>query len=371
MTPSSSPTCTTVLTWSAFFNAQNQLVITPETEVNNNKTPTQYILDNAKLYQVVTWLQETAALLIPSAGKSIRSLHHCFADLARDRILGISGLRKYSPFKEVSADAVVAPLNPPLRDSKTTKVPTFDEFTAVTTSEEFSSLVGTLDHDAVNLREQASLFWVSPDMLSRYYDKTAKAADITERIIKYLVDNPSEAMPESLQSTFYEQLVFLWAVEKGYTTGIPVQDPPDSEQIQATIEETHGLLVDSPSNPSGPAPHNRDNEGRRPPGDHPRRRGDDPAPPRNSTPEINPNQIQDVETTQGLTTGPDRAAPEGGLDLSRTGAGVVNETTHYPHHEGGPGLDHDRDPDHPTATLEALTDETTSLSPPLSKGSRR
>jgi hypothetical protein len=140
-----------MLAWSSFFNVQNQLGVTPETEVNNNKTPTSYLLDNAKLYQVVTSLQETAALLIPSASRSIRSLHHCFADLTRDRILGISGLRKYSPFKEVSADAVTAPLNPPPRDANTTKVPTFDEFTAITTADEFSSLVGTSDDDVAKL----------------------------------------------------------------------------------------------------------------------------------------------------------------------------------------------------------------------------
>jgi hypothetical protein len=93
----------------------------------------------------------------------------------------------------------------------------------------------------------------------------------------------------------------------------------------------------------------------------------------NSTHETEPNQTQTVDTTQGTTTDPDQTALEGSLDLGQTDAGAVDETIRHPCHEDGRGHGRDRAPSHSTDTPEGLTDkaETTSSSPPLSKGSRR
>jgi hypothetical protein len=50
-------------------------------------TLASYLNDSTELFNLVERRQENGAILIPSASKTVRSIHHCFSELGRERVI--------------------------------------------------------------------------------------------------------------------------------------------------------------------------------------------------------------------------------------------------------------------------------------------
>jgi hypothetical protein len=158
--------------WSDYFLDQKN-----EADLDLSDIATKYTDDGTKLLNAVEAFQEAAALLVPGAHKSVRFIHHCFIDLARNRVVGVWGLKRFAPFKELNVEGLVLPFHPPSARVNL-KVPDIDDFSKVTTAEEFSALLGTSDTKVSALRERSGSLWVHPSLLVHYYSIASKAADI-------------------------------------------------------------------------------------------------------------------------------------------------------------------------------------------------
>jgi len=212
---------------------------------------------------VVEAFQESAALLVPGAHKSVRFLHHCSNDLARNRVVGVCGLKRFAPFKELNVEGLVLPFHPP-SGRVNLKVPDIDDFSKATTTEEFSALVGTSDTKVSALKERSGSLWVHPSLLVHYYSKASKAADIALLLISKAPEDDNDDDDETLMASILDQLIFLWSIEKGYVSITTLRDPPESDELQKKIEETNDLiLADQPERFSGPngQDHDMDRDG--------------------------------------------------------------------------------------------------------------
>lgn len=70
------------------------------------------------------------AFLLPTTGKdSLQILHHAVVDQDRNRLVGSSGLRSYSPFKEVVAQTIVKGISAPSKSRRDDAyLPSLDDF---------------------------------------------------------------------------------------------------------------------------------------------------------------------------------------------------------------------------------------------------
>jgi hypothetical protein len=192
---------------------------------------------------VVEAFQEAAALLVPGAHKSVRFIHYCFNDLARNSVVGVCGLKRFAPIKELNVEGLVLPFHPPSARVNL-KVPDIDDFFKVTTAEEFSALLGTSDTKVSALRERSGSLWVHPSLLVHYYSKASKAADIALLLIsKAPEDDNDDDDDVTLMASILDQLIFLWSSEKGYVSITTLRDPPESDKLQKKIEETNDLIL--------------------------------------------------------------------------------------------------------------------------------
>jgi hypothetical protein len=225
--------------WSDYF-------LDPKNEVGLDLSDiaTKYTDDGTKLLNAVEAFQESAALLVPGTHKSVRFMHHCFNDLARNRVIGVCGLKRFAPFKELNVEGLILPFHPPSARVNL-KVPDIDDFSKVTTAEEFSALVGTSDTKVSALRERSGSLWIHPSLLVHYYAKASKAADIAVLLISKAPedDNEDDDDDDSLMASIIDQLIFLWSIEKGYVSITTLRDPPDSDELQKKIEETNDLIL--------------------------------------------------------------------------------------------------------------------------------
>jgi hypothetical protein len=203
---------------------------------------TKYTDDGTKLMNVVEALQETASLLVPGAHKSIRFIRHCFNDLARNRVVGVCGLKRFAPFKELNVEGLVLPFQTPSARVNL-KVPDIDDFSKVTTAEEFPALVGTSDTKVSALRERSGSLWVHPSLLVHYYSKASKAADIALLLILKAPEDDNDDDDETLMASILDQLIFLWSMEKGYISIATLRDPQESDELQKKIEATNELIL--------------------------------------------------------------------------------------------------------------------------------
>jgi hypothetical protein len=233
--------------WSDYFLEQKS-----KADLDMSDIATKYTDDGTKLLNAVDAFQETAALLVPGAHKSVRFIHHCFNDLARNRVVGVCGLKRFTPFKELNVEGVVLPFHPPSARVNL-RVPAIDDFSKVTTTEEFLSLLWTSDTKVSALRERSGSLWVHPSLLVHYYSKASKAADIALLLISKATEDDNDDDEETLMASILDQLIFLWSIEKGYVSITSLRDPPESDDLQKKIEETTDLILsDQTKGSSGP-----------------------------------------------------------------------------------------------------------------------
>jgi hypothetical protein len=186
-----------------------------------------------------------------------------FNDLARNRVVGVCGLKRFAPFKELNVEGLVLPFHPPSARVNL-KVPDIDDFSKVTTAEEFSALLGTSDTKVSALRERSGSLWVHFSLLVHYYSKASKAADIGLLLISKAPEDDNDDDNDTLMASILDQRIFLWSIEKGYVSITTLRDPPESEELQKKIEETNDvILAEQPERVSGPngQDHDMDRDG--------------------------------------------------------------------------------------------------------------
>jgi hypothetical protein len=213
-----------------------------EADLDLSDIATKYTDDGTKLLNAVEEFQESAARLVKGAHKSVRFTHHCFNDLTRNRVIGVCGLKRFAPFKELNVEGLILPFHPPSAQVNL-KVPDIDDFSKVTTAEEFLALMGTSDTKVSALRERSGSLWIHPSLLVHYYSKASKAADIALLLISKAPEDDNDDEDDTLMASIIDQLMFLWSIEKGYVTITTLRDPPESDEIQKKIEETNDLIL--------------------------------------------------------------------------------------------------------------------------------
>jgi hypothetical protein len=220
-----------------------------EADFDLSDIATKYTDDGTKLLNTVEAFQESADLLVPGAHKSVRFMHHRFNDLTRNRVIGVCGLKRFAHFKELNVEGLtILPFHPPSARVNL-KVPDIDDFSKVTTAEEFSALVGTSDTKVSALRERSGSLWNHPSLLVHSYSKASKAADIALLLISKAPEDDDDD-DDTLMASIIDQLIFLWSIEKGYVSITTLKDPPESDELQKKIEETNDLILSDPTKES-------------------------------------------------------------------------------------------------------------------------
>jgi hypothetical protein len=74
--------------WSDYFLDPKNKTNLDLSDIATKKTD-----DDTKLLSAVEAFQESAALLVSGAHKSVRFMHHCFNDLSRNRVIGVCPLQ--------------------------------------------------------------------------------------------------------------------------------------------------------------------------------------------------------------------------------------------------------------------------------------
>jgi hypothetical protein len=223
--------------WSDYFLDQKS-----EADLDLIDIATKYTDDGTKLLNAVEAFQEATALLVSGARKSVRFMHHCFNDLARKRVGGVCDLKRFTPFKELNVEGLVLPFHPPSAWVNL-KVPDIEDFSKVTSAEEFSALLGTSNIKVSALRERSGSVWVHPSILVHYYSKASKAAGIPLLLISKAREDDNDDSDDTLMASILDQLIFLWSTEKGYVSITTLKDPPKSDGLQNKIEETNDLIL--------------------------------------------------------------------------------------------------------------------------------
>jgi hypothetical protein len=189
-------------------------------------------------------------VLLPGPMRTVRMMHHVFA-LNSGRsgtiAIGILGTRKSSPFKEIGK-AATAPLRVPMsrRSIAEKKIPSMGEFADSATGIEFQRLEGEEGTRLVSdLNMKTNSFWIHPTTFVAFGGpKTFRASSLAQLVIASLrnEDGESSEPSEEASSELYSLLVFLWAVERGYSTSVGVVDPPDTDEFDAISGRIVGRL---------------------------------------------------------------------------------------------------------------------------------
>jgi hypothetical protein len=267
--------------WSDYF-------LDPKNEVGLDLSDiaTKNTDDGTKLLNAVEAFQEYTALLVPSAHKSVRFMHHCFNDLTRNRVIGVCGLKRFTPFKELNVEGLILPFHPPSARVNL-KVPDIDDFSKVTTVKELSALVGTSDTKVSARRERSGSLWIHPSLLVHCYAKASKAADISVLLISKAPEDDDDD-DDTLMASIIDQLIFLWSIEKGYVSITTLRDPPESDELQKKIEETNDLILSDPTKESTGKRGQDDDRDRNGRGDE--RTTDPTTPRRRTTNDVHPRE---------------------------------------------------------------------------------
>jgi hypothetical protein len=112
--------------------------------------PPSYCDDVSMLKQSMLENEGNVIFVIPDSSGLLRPLHNCFPDFDHSTVIGISGTRTYSPFKQLPMRSLAKPMVIPGTDQKT-NIPSRDDFLECDTHQEVKALVGTGDRRVVLL----------------------------------------------------------------------------------------------------------------------------------------------------------------------------------------------------------------------------
>jgi hypothetical protein len=201
------------------------------------------------------------SILFPGGESQVRVLHNCSIDCDRNKVIGVSGTSKFSPFKEITIGAAIKPMVIPTnRGYKADlKIPTVDDFLGCSSGDELVNLVGTGEEPISALEGKPQSFWIHPSLMSTLFDNRITATSKIGESIVLAIEGMEDEEARILIGQHYDMLVFVWAVGKGFTSlNIKFLDLPDDMAHAELVVKTNKLLLGtSPGEPSPTT--NRDN----------------------------------------------------------------------------------------------------------------
>jgi len=152
-----------------------------------DSVPTAYLSQPIRFVAEVATHEGRNFLVLPSGGNGVRFLHQGFAfpeTVGLDpSVFGIWGARESSPFKKVTVQSAIAPLNVPrvtTRKSPDSTIPNVEQFLGTNNAQEFADLVGGPTDSPISALEKSPCsFWMHP-YLFRILEgvASARAADV-------------------------------------------------------------------------------------------------------------------------------------------------------------------------------------------------
>jgi hypothetical protein len=171
----------------------------------------------------------------------VRIIHHCFVHgdpRSPTVVVGISGMRRTSPFKTINSNQAMTPFAKPRATrgggNDISFLPSMGEFLGCCeNASDFKDLTPTKgDFPASQLWRQAQSFWLHPLIFEiAEGSPRQRAANLALAVIEALSGNlasKEEMRAEDRAKEVHNILMFLWAVEKSLTTKVTLGDPPDS-----------------------------------------------------------------------------------------------------------------------------------------------
>jgi hypothetical protein len=231
-----------------------------------------YLLDGPGLLDATTtypfnWI------LIPGPATRVRLFHSCFD--TGGKLVGINGCRSTAPFKQISLTGAVSSISiPPLVRGREDPmyIPTLAQFLSITEEDDFSALVGKSEDQITDLSTHPNSFWMHPKLfLSVAGPQSIKASEMAILTLLAIQDEDSDGgeMHTENEIGIYNLLIFLWAVEKRWTTPVLTQDTADTPETFLDCEQVAGRLE---SWRNAPGHNEKDDDDSQPKGNDPKKR---------------------------------------------------------------------------------------------------
>jgi hypothetical protein len=100
------------------------------------------------------------------------------------------------------------------------------------------------DKSSGSLSLKPNSFWIHPTTFIAFGGPQSFRASVLEiKIIEGVKETdpesnePSNDEPSDDAKSLYNLLVFLWAVEQGFATSVPLSDPPDTDNYDSRCQE--------------------------------------------------------------------------------------------------------------------------------------
>jgi hypothetical protein len=209
-----------------------------------NGLASSYVNDVPGLGQLIDDREGEGVLTVAGSSKTIRLLHQVFEDADRGRVLGLSGVQRCAPLKEIASSHLVAPmLIPATRSAREKIIPSFDDFVRTESADEFATLEGSGVNTIGDLTSFPQSAWVHPALLSEHLLNGARASSAGHAIASLANQEGQEAPEEK----YYNLMLFLWSIEQGLVQSRAMYDPPLSQATNDRLVAINRKLERLPS----------------------------------------------------------------------------------------------------------------------------
>jgi hypothetical protein len=212
----------------------------------------KYVGDTNEFKTLVKENNLETIIIFPGSEGTIRLLHNCSVCDDNNKLIGIYGMTKFATAKEISINALtkaMAPSTPSTRSADDLMIPSEDDFKECNSGDDFRELVGTSETPVSEISKMPQSFWIHPHVVSSYVnDRQVKISDIVD-LFATILEEMEDTHASDLTKQYYEFLVFLWSVSKGFATWNPKLTDPDEKAAEGLLEVSSEKLSkgDTPS----------------------------------------------------------------------------------------------------------------------------
>ena len=205
----------------------------------------KYIGSTSEFKTLVKENNLETTIIFPGTEGTIRLIHNCSVSDDNNKLLGIYGMTKFATAKEVSINALTKAMNPltsSTRSSEDLMIPSEEDFKECNSGADFLDLVGTSETPVSELSKMPQSFWIHPHVVSSYVtDRQVKISDIAD-LFATVLEDMEDVHASDLTKQYYEFLVFLWSVSKGFATWNPKISDPDEKTAEILLEASSEKL---------------------------------------------------------------------------------------------------------------------------------
>jgi hypothetical protein len=238
-----------MLTWINYFNDMAGNPDHPLYEIDGKDfnhfdlTTRSFVNDPEILKNYIQGSRGLNFLLTPMKGKSVRVVHSCFTMGKNEKelvVVGLAGTRRTAPFKLIPTKQITKGMKAAVstRD-KQGNLPSFASFNSVESVDDFKSLEGAPEGlKASVLHDRPNSFLIHPAFFTDLIkDDITNAAELGVAVIRRCKkgynskDSPVDGEITKALEDSLDLLLFLWAVEKGLTYNVTLEDIPGSELL--------------------------------------------------------------------------------------------------------------------------------------------